>query len=75
MFSEELPPDEFSFNEADLEELGILLEAEDDEQPSIVLINSIATSPIPSVSPLPLLPVLFCLTIEQAVQSGKHDFS
>ncbi len=78
MATDESLPEETLFNEADLEELNIPLEAEADDQPSTILIYSIATSPIASLnpSPCPLTPLSFIspLTVEQAIQSGEHDF-
>ncbi len=71
MPTEELPLDDFSVDNVDSEEFEIPLEAETGNQPSIVLIHSIATLPVPS--PLPPLPFIFCLTVEQAIQSGEHD--
>ncbi len=53
------------FNEADLEELDIPLEAEADDQPSIVLICFVAMLLNPSSSLLsPLFSFIFPLTVE-----------
>ncbi len=56
MSTEEPPSDKFSFNDADLEELEILLEAEADEQLSTVQIFSVSSPPILSPLPMPPLP-------------------
>ncbi len=70
--------EETLYNEIDLEELSVLQETDIDDQPSIVLIYSIATSPIvsPNLSLCPLLSLPFIppSTIERAVQMEEHDF-
>ncbi len=77
MAADETSSDEYFIAEAGLEEpspeeLDVPLEVEVDDQPSTVLIYSVATMPNPS--PLPLLSSIFPETVDQAVQSGEHAF-
>ncbi len=78
MTTDQYLPEETLFNEADLEELNIPLEAEADDPPSAVLIYFVTTSlitlPNPPLCSLPPLSFIFPSTVEQAVQSSKHDF-
>ncbi len=74
MPTKEFPPDDFSVDNADSEELEIPLEAEADDQPSTVLIYSIAMSPILSPLPMPPLSFIYPTTAEQSIQSDEHDF-
>ncbi len=69
MPTEEQPSDELVPNGTELEELEILLEA--DDQPSTVQIFSIPSSPNPS--PLQLLPFIFPTTAGQSIQSDEHE--
>ncbi len=67
---------ETEMNKVDPQESAIPLEAEVDDYPSTVLLYStVASSPILFPSTLPLLPLIFLETTDQAVQSGEHELS
>ncbi|MCP4603324.1 MAG: hypothetical protein GY847_22875 [Proteobacteria bacterium] len=76
--TEEYSLEEILFNEADLEELDIPLEAEADDHPSIVLICFVTMLFTVSLNLLlcllPLLFFIFLSIVEQAILSSKPDF-
>ncbi len=81
MDANQFPSEEFPSLDADSEAPDSPLDAEADEleQPSVVLIYSADTSPVaslnPSPCPLPSLPSLISPpNVDHAMQTGEHDF-